>query len=70
VCAGRPPVDDRAIRQRRIELEMTPQDFTRGYHMDEAPIPYDGRDCEDGSTITWRDGLVAPWVLLKYRFTE
>jgi len=30
----------------------------------------DGRGREEGTKITWRDGVVVPWVLLKYRFTE
>ena len=25
---------------------------------------------EEGKKITWRDGVVALWVLFKYRFTE
>ena len=29
-----------------------------------------GRGYEDGKKIAWRDGVVALWVLLKYRFRE
>ena len=36
----------------------------------EIPITYDGRGYDEGKKITWRDGLVALGVLLKYRFTE
>jgi glycosyltransferase involved in cell wall biosynthesis len=53
-----------------IEPEMTAKIFKRGYRVYEVPITYDGRGYEDGKKITWRDGLVAVWVLLKYRFTE
>ena len=53
-----------------IEPEMTAKIFKRGYRVYEVPISYDGRGYEEGKKITWRDGVVALWVLLKYRFTE
>jgi len=53
-----------------IEPEMTAKIFKRGYRVYEVPITYDGRGYEDGKKITWRDGVVALWVLIKYRFTE
>ena len=53
-----------------IEPEITAKVFKRGYRVYEVPITYDGRGYEEGKKITWRDGIVAIWVLLKYRFTE
>ena len=53
-----------------IEPEMTAKIFKRGYRVYEVPITYDGRGYEEGKKITWRDGLVALWVLIKCRFTE
>src|SRR5260221_9190612 len=53
-----------------IEPEMTAKIFKRGYRVYEVPITYDGRGYEEGKKITWKDGVVALWVLLKYRFTE
>lgn len=53
-----------------IEPEITAKIFKRGYRVYEVPITYDGRGYEEGKKITWRDGLIALWVLLKYRFTE
>jgi glycosyltransferase involved in cell wall biosynthesis len=53
-----------------IEPELTAKIFKRRYRVYEVPITYDGRGYEDGKKITWRDGVVAVWVLLKYRFTE
>jgi glycosyltransferase involved in cell wall biosynthesis len=53
-----------------IEPEMTAKIFKRGYRVYEVPITYDGRGYEEGKKITWRDGLVALWVLIKYRFSE
>ncbi len=53
-----------------IEPELTAKIFKRGYKVFEVPITYDGRGYEDGKKIGWRDGLVALWVLIRYRFTE
>ena len=53
-----------------IEPEMTAKIFKRHYRVYEVPITYDGRGYEEGKKITWRDGIVALWVLLKFRFTE
>ena len=53
-----------------IEPELTAKIFKRGYRVYEIPITYDGRGYEEGKKIGWRDGVVALWVLLRYRFTE
>src|SRR3990170_1383122 len=53
-----------------IEPEITAKIFKRGFRVYEVPITYDGRGYEDGKKIGWRDGVVALWVLLKYRFRE
>lgn len=53
-----------------IEPELTAKIFKRGYRVYEVPITYDGRNYDEGKKITWRDGVVALWVLLKYRFTD
>jgi glycosyltransferase involved in cell wall biosynthesis len=53
-----------------IEPEITAKIFKRKYRVYEIPITYDGRGYDEGKKITWRDGVVALWVLLKYRFTE
>lgn len=53
-----------------IEPEITAKVFKRAYRVYEIPITYDGRGYHEGKKITWRDGVVALWVLLKYRFTE
>jgi glycosyltransferase involved in cell wall biosynthesis len=53
-----------------IEPELTAKIFKRGYRVYEIPITYAGRGYDEGKKITWRAGLVALWVLLKYRFTE
>lgn len=53
-----------------IEPELTAKIFKRGYKVFEVPITYDGRGYEDGKKISWRDGVVALWVLVRYRFSE
>ena len=53
-----------------IEPEITAKVFKRRYRVYEVPISYDGRGYDEGKKITWRDGIVAVWVLVKYRFTE
>ncbi len=53
-----------------IEPELTAKIFKRHYRVYEVPITYDGRGYEEGKKITWRDGVVALWVLIRYRFTE
>jgi glycosyltransferase involved in cell wall biosynthesis len=53
-----------------IEPEITAKIFKRGYRVYEVPITYAGRGYDEGKKITWTAGVVALWVLLKYRFTE
>jgi glycosyltransferase involved in cell wall biosynthesis len=53
-----------------IEPELTAKIFKRGYRVYEVPITYDGRGYDEGKKINWRDGVVALWVLLRYRFSE
>ena len=53
-----------------IEPELTAKIFKRHYRVYEVPITYDGRGYDEGKKITWRDGFVALWVLVKFRFTE
>ena len=53
-----------------IEPELTAKIFKRGYRVYEVPITYDGRGYDEGKKIGWRDGIVAFWVLLKYRFSK
>jgi glycosyltransferase involved in cell wall biosynthesis len=50
-----------------IEPEITAQIFKQGHRVYEVPITYDGRGYDEGKKITWRDGLVALWVLLRCR---
>jgi glycosyltransferase involved in cell wall biosynthesis len=53
-----------------IEPELTAKIFKRDLRVYEIPITYAGRGYDQGKKITWTAGIVALWVLLKYRFTE
>jgi glycosyltransferase involved in cell wall biosynthesis len=50
-----------------IEPELTAKIFKRGYRVYEVPITYDGRGYEEGKKITWKDGVIALWILIRHR---
>jgi glycosyltransferase involved in cell wall biosynthesis len=51
-----------------FEPEVTAKVLRRGIRIYEVPISYVGREFDEGKKITWRDGIVALWTLVKYRF--
>jgi len=53
-----------------FEPEITSKILKKGIRIYEVPISYTGREFEEGKKITWRDGLVALWCLVKFRFTD
>ncbi len=53
-----------------FEPEVTAKILKRGYKLFEVPISYHGRDFEEGKKITWRDGFVALFCLIRYRFMD
>lgn len=53
-----------------IEPELTAKILKKGIKIHEVAITFDPRGFEDGKKINWRDGLVAVWTLVKYRFRE
>jgi glycosyltransferase involved in cell wall biosynthesis len=50
-----------------IEPEIAAKVCKRKLRIYELPIAYYGRTYEEGKKITWRDGLKAVWVLLRFR---
>jgi glycosyltransferase involved in cell wall biosynthesis len=60
------------IRASRFEFEpeITAKLLRRGIRIYEVPISYTGREFEEGKKITWRDGFIALWTLVKYRFVD
>jgi glycosyltransferase involved in cell wall biosynthesis len=60
------------IRSNRFDFEpeITAKVLKQKVRLYEAPISYCGRNFDEGKKITWRDGIVAVWTLLKYRFVD
>lgn len=48
--------------------EVTAKVLRRGYKIVEVPISYQPRDFAEGKKIRWTDGLMAMWLLIRYRF--
>ncbi len=53
-----------------VEPEITAKVLKKGYQIYEVPISYFGRTFSDGKKLTWRDGIVAFWTLIKLRLTS
>jgi glycosyltransferase involved in cell wall biosynthesis len=58
------------LRSRRFEFEpeITARILRKGIRIYEVPISYNGREYSEGKKITWRDGIIAVWTLIRYRF--
>jgi glycosyltransferase involved in cell wall biosynthesis len=65
-------LDGITLRAQRFEFEpeVTAKILKRGVRIYEVPISYTGREFDEGKKITWRDGFVALWTLVKYRFVD
>jgi glycosyltransferase involved in cell wall biosynthesis len=53
-----------------MEPEITIKVLKKGYQIYEVPISYFGRQFSEGKKLTWVDGVIALWVLIKYRFVD
>jgi glycosyltransferase involved in cell wall biosynthesis len=53
-----------------FEPEFTAKVLRRGIRIYEVPISYAGREPNEGKKITWHDGVIALWTLVKYRFVD
>ena len=51
-----------------FEPEVTCKLLNKGLRIYEVPISYSGREFHEGKKITWKDGVQALWLVLKYRF--
>lgn len=60
------------IKSKRFnfEPEITAKILKSGLKIVEAPISYKGRSFSEGKHITWRDGIVALWTLIKFKFID
>jgi len=52
------------------EPEVTAKILKKGIKISEVPISYKPRGKEKGKKINWKDGIVAIWTLIKYRFID
>lgn len=53
-----------------IEPEITAKLIKKGCIIKEVPIGYNSRSFEEGKKITWKDGLKALYILVKYRIFD
>jgi dolichol-phosphate mannosyltransferase len=60
------------ITSRRFEFEpeITAKILKNKIKILEIPISYNPRSKREGKKIKWRDGLIAIWTLIKYRFVK
>jgi dolichol-phosphate mannosyltransferase len=65
-------IDGIKLRSRRFDFEpeITAKILKAGYKIHEIPIKVRPRGYEEGKKISWRDGFVAFWTLIKCRFTD
>jgi glycosyltransferase involved in cell wall biosynthesis len=65
-------LDGMKLRAMRFDFEpeVTAKVLRRGIRIYEVPISYAGREFDEGKKITWRDGFIALWTLVKYRFVD
>ena len=65
-------IRDIPLRSRRFDFEpeITAKVLKRRHRIFEVPISYYGREYDEGKKISWRDGPVAFWTLIKYRFVD
>ena len=53
-----------------FEPEVTARVARGRWRLYEVPISYAGRSYEEGKKITWRDGVVTLYAILRYRFFD
>lgn len=53
-----------------FEPEFTVKVAKKKYRIYEVPISYFGRDYSEGKKITWKDGIIAIWCIIRYRIMD
>ena len=53
-----------------FEPEFTVKIAKRKYRIYEVPISYFGRDYSEGKKITWKDGIIAIWCIIRYKVKD
>jgi glycosyltransferase involved in cell wall biosynthesis len=67
-----PIIKSLTLRANRFDFEpeITAKLLKSGKRILEIPISYEGRNWTEGKKITWKDGIMALWSLVKYRFMD
>lgn len=65
-------LNDITLKSNRFgfEPEFTVKIAKRGYRIYEVPISYSGRNYSEGKKITWKDGILAIFTILWFRFFD
>jgi len=53
-----------------LEPEITAKLLKKDYKIYEVPIKVKPRGYDEGKKISWRDGFIALWTLIKYKFVD
>ena len=53
-----------------FEPEFTAKILKKGHNILEMPIKVKPRGYDEGKKISWKDGFLALWTLIKYRFSD
>jgi glycosyltransferase involved in cell wall biosynthesis len=53
-----------------FEPEVTAKIAKGNWRVYEVPISYAGRTYEEGKKITWKDGVMALWCIVRYTFSD
>ncbi|MEM7132898.1 MAG: glycosyltransferase family 2 protein [Chloroflexota bacterium] len=71
-CFRKEVVAHMPLHSRRFEIEpeLTAKIIKRGHNIFEVPIRYHGRAFHEGKKISWRDGFITLYTLIKYRFVD
>ena len=65
-------IENMHLRSKRFDFEpeITAKIIKCGYDILEVPIRFSPRTFEEGKKITWKDGILAFYYLVKYRFVN
>ncbi len=60
------------VKSNRFEydIELMCRLVKKGHKIQQMPIKFHPRTFEEGKKINWKDGIIAAWVMLKYRFVN
>ncbi|HLC62382.1 MAG TPA: glycosyltransferase family 2 protein [Candidatus Nanoarchaeia archaeon] len=63
---------DIEVKANRFEydIELMCRLVKKGHRIIQMPISFHPRSFEEGKKINWKDGLIAAWVMVKYRLTD